>query len=104
MIPIAPFLLQTASIRRYQSTTPRGDNVYGAAQNIAVRYQPTNRLVRQADGSQAVANATLYVVDQAITVRDLIQGPGATRYLSPLAVSQHFDLLTGAYNYSAVTV
>lgn len=104
MIPVSPFLLQSASIKRYQSTTPRGDAVYSAPQTIKVRYQPTNRLVRVPDGSQAVASATLYVVDSAVSVRDLIQGPSATRYLSPLTVSHHFDLLTGAYSYSTVTV
>lgn len=104
MIPIAPFLLQTASIKRYQSTTPRGDNIYGAPQTLAVRYQPNNRLVRQADGSQAVASATLYTVDSTVTVRDLVLGPGASRYMTPLTVRHHYDLLTGAYSYSAVTV
>lgn len=102
MLPTASFLLQTATIQRFQSVNARGDVTYGANQSIAVRYEPSTRLLRDSNGAQAVSECVLYLIDQTVTTADRFIPPSQTKPRRPIRVEHFFDLLTGAYSYSAV--
>jgi hypothetical protein len=98
--------LQTFAIRRPSGTSARGDSTYGSPLSAPCRYQPSTRLVRDANGRTTTEEAIVFT-ELEVTVRDLVWPPGADASdyrLSkrPLRVDIRMDLETGLVDHYEV--
>ena len=100
--------LQTFAVAAHTDTGARGDETHGAPATYACRYQPSTKLLRSADGAQAVSEAVIFTAHD-VTTDDLVWPPGATpgevaTSRKPLRVDRFYDLESGALSYVAVHI
>lgn len=103
-----PLFRQTFHVARHQGTDFRGVETHAEPVPYPCRSEPTNKLVRDANGVQVVAEAVLQT-EAEVKPEDLVWLPGedptdvgASR--KPLAVAPRPALLTGVIDHYEVTV
>ncbi|WNG57391.1 hypothetical protein F0U59_23460 [Archangium gephyra] len=99
---------QTFHVASYQGTDFRGVETHGAPVAHPCRSEPTNKLVRDGNGVQVVAEAVLQT-EAEVKPEDLVWLPGkeptdigASR--KPLTVAPRPALMTGVIDHYEVTV
>ncbi|MFY0567068.1 hypothetical protein ACN28E_24965 [Archangium lansingense] len=103
-----PLFQQTFHVAKYQGTDFRGVETHGAPEPHPCRSEPTNKLARDTNGVQVVAEAVLQTEAQ-VEPEDLVWLPGedptdvgASR--KPLTVAPRPALLTGVIDHYEVTL
>ncbi len=102
--------VQDFTYRPFVEVDARGIVTYGPAVAARCRYQPSQRLIRDASG-QAVAEEAVLFTEAAVTERDLVWPPGVevpadpedtTGSRQPLAVHTRYALFSTVVDHYEV--
>lgn len=99
---------QRCHVAPFVSSDARGVPTHGTPVAWPCRYQPTDRLARDKDGDERVAEGVLYT-EAPVTTRDLVWPPGADpadvgASKLPISVAPRYDLESGALDHYQVTL